>query len=249
MQSSSRIIKYSSVVEQGSKEIKSTINFPEGKVEINQIPIENSKENLESIENIGRNIIEKARRQADEILSSAMEEAQNLETEAYNKGYNTGYEEGRINGYKDSYEANIARAEEEASAIIENANKILFSAKEQYENYLKEKEIDIINLSINIAETVTKKQLASVDGVDEMIIGALTESREAKTFIIRTNSMHCDNIKAKIYDWKERLAIKGEVFVVADDSIEHGNAIIEKDNGSIMVGIDPAMKNIREALL
>ena len=100
-----------------------------------------------------------------------------------------------------------------------------------------------------MAEQILKKELKSKDGLNNLVYETIKESRNADTFIIKTNKIHVDEIKSNLSDWKESLGLKSEVFVVADESINAGNAMIEKNNGRVIVGIDIGMKSIREEIL
>ena len=61
--------------------------------------------------------------------------------------------------------------------------------------------------------------------------------------------MYKDNIEKEFELFKEETSLKSSVFVIADDSIDKGNAIIQKENGRIIVGIDCAMEKLKEELL
>jgi flagellar assembly protein FliH len=48
---------------------------------------------------------------------------------------------------------------------------------------------------------------------------------------------------------KLSLTINKDVFVLADESVEQGNALIESLNGKLVVGIDDVIGKIKEELL
>lgn len=247
------IIKDNCVEKSGKTKIITDYEISEKKTSPIEGNEKNSKEDVLRFEPLGQIIIEKAKRDRDEILRKTYEEIEDIRSTAYNDAYNKGYEEGKTNGYndgyKEAYENNIKKAEIEAKQIIDNAEKLLLSAKREYETYIKEKREYILDLTLYIAQTVLNKEVEKDDSMDKVIFKALEESAKAKTYMIKCPSEYVEHIKEKITSWKEKLALSNcEVFVIMDDSIEKGNALIEKDNGKILVGIDIALENIKKEL-
>ncbi|SFA74647.1 hypothetical protein [Clostridium frigidicarnis] len=251
----SNIIKDSSAEKSGRKIITTTYEVKPKKIET----LEDEKEKEDTIDDplrfdpLGQIIIEKAKRDRDELLRKTYEEVETIRSDAYNEAYNMGYEEGKTSGYddgyKEAYDKNIEKAKEEAGSIIENANNILLSAKAQYENYLKEKKEEILDLSLYIAQLALNKEILRDDAMDEVIFNALEESAKAKTYIIKCSEEYIDHINENVILWKEKLALNNcEVFIIKDNSLEKGNAVIEKNNGKIKVGIDVALENIKKEL-
>jgi flagellar assembly protein FliH len=252
MQSLYNVIKGNNVVAQGEKEIRTEFLFPRviknnnTSYEANEIDSsENRAREMEAYEALVKTMVANARRQSEEILSKAFEEAQRLEKEAYEKAY----AEGQENGYTDAYNEMIPQAAAEAEAIIENAKALLLEAKLQYETYLEDKKDEILKLSVSIAEHILKRELKSKDGLNELIYETIKESRNSDTFIIRVGKLYVDEIKVNIEKWKESLGLKADIFIVPDESINEGNAVIEKNNGKIEVGIDTGLKSIKDELL
>lgn len=92
MQSLYKVIKKSSVVNQGKEEIKTNYKKPVSfEKEVKEIEEENSKNFIESYENLAKNILENARRKSEELLSKAYGEAEILEEEAFKKGHDEGF--------------------------------------------------------------------------------------------------------------------------------------------------------------
>lgn len=207
---------------------------------------------LQSFNSLGENILKKARKEREDILSKVMEEAKLIEKEAYEKGYTqgnkNGYEDGHASGYKEAYEINIERAKEEASSLINEATEVLLNSKDFYTKYLEDKKKEIIELSINIAQTVLKKELQRENGIDELVQEYIESSKESKVFLIKCNKKHSDSIKAHIQEWKSYYGIE-EIHLIEDENMSEGNAEIHKDKGKCIVGIDIGMDKVREALM
>lgn len=239
------VIKSSSIKDTGHKNIVTDEEIRSAKVERES----KIKNHMDSYESLAKSIIENARKQSEAILSKAYEEAGNLEEEASvkaKKAYEDGLKKGYKEGYEKGYEDTVQKAKEESDAIISSAEDMLKNADLEYEKYLQSKTYEINELIITIAESVLKREVKQKDAINEMIFNALENSKNAKTFIIRCSSIYADEIKAQITAWKEKLGFLGEIFVIKDDSIEKGNAVIDKGNGKIVVGIDYAVKKLRE---
>lgn len=251
MQSLYKVIKSSSVVDDKPKEIITNFQHDEAKNNEKSVQVEdNAKAFIDSYENLAKNMIENARRQSEIILSSAYTEAEKIEEEAYEKAYNLGKEAGYNDGFKTAYEegyqANVDKALAEAEVIKNNADNILKSSVDEKNRYLKEKEQEIKNLIINCVEAVLKREIKDKEALNEIIYDVFSEIKNSKSIIIKSNSIYCEGFKKDLEIWKEQVPIKGEVFIIPDDSIEEGSAVIERDNGKVVVSVDIAMESIKE---
>lgn len=255
MQSSYRVIKNSSVVKEGNKSIVTSF---EGKYEIQQKELGevNARTFIDSYENLARTMVDDARKQRDSILSQAYAEAERIEKEAYENAYQRGYSEGSENGYNDGfnkayeegYKTNVHRAMQEEEFIKGNADNILKTCIAEKERYIVEKEKEIKDLIINTVESILKREVKDKDGLNSIIFQALSKVKNTKTFIIKSKAIYCEEFKGQVEIWKEQLPFSGDIFIIPDESIEEGSAIIERDNGKVVVGVDIAMDRVREIL-
>lgn len=249
MQSLCNVIKKSSVIKDGNKpivtEFQKTISVEEKELSEN-----NAKMFIDSYENLARTMIESARKQREDILSSAYAEAEKASKEAYERAYQegsqNGYNDGFNKAYEDGYKSNLDRALQEAEIIKNNADNVLKTCIEEKERYFKEKENEIKDLVINCVESILKREVKDKDGLNNILFEALSKVKNTKTFVIKSNRIHCEEFRSKINLWKEQLPFKGDIFIIPDESIEEGSAVIERDNGKIVVGVDIAMEKVRE---
>lgn len=255
MQSSCNVIKQSSVIKDGNKPIVTEFQKM-SEVQQKELGETNAKIFIESYENLARTMVEDARRQREQILSSAYAEAERISKEAYENAYQQGYNEGNQNGYNDGfnkayeegYKSNLDKALQEAELIKNNADNILKTSIEEKERYIKEKEMEIKDLIINSVESILKKEVKEQDGLNSIIFEALSKVKNTKTFIIKSNKLYCEEFKNQIDLWKEQLPFKGDIFIIPDESIEEGSAVIERDNGKVVVGTHIAMEKLRELI-
>jgi flagellar assembly protein FliH len=211
--------------------------------------------NMEGYNNLANNIIENARRQKEQILVKAYEDAQKIEENAVinvekqkKDAYEIGFKEGKELGFKSAYDETLKEAEKEKNLIIASAEDTLFNAKVEYENYLESKKVELFDLIVCAAEAVLKAELKDKSAINKMIFDALDASKKASTFIIRCNEIYVEELKAQVENWKGKLGFNGEIFIIKDNTLEIGNAVIDKGNGKLVVGIDFALQRIRELL-
>ena len=66
--------------------------------------------------------------------------------------------------------------------------------------------------------------------------------------VIRCNESHVEEFKANIENWKKKYDISGEIFIMADNKLEPGNAWIEKSSGKMEIGIDIGLEKLEQAI-
>lgn len=250
MQSSFNVIKKSSVVSEGCKKIEI-----ECKVEKTKNPIEeiNSKNNIDSYENLAKNILENARRKADKIVADSYREVQSLEENAvkkgYDEGYDRGYKEGQDKGYKDSYEKYLKKGEEEYKKTVDNCNNILLQAQNEYDKYLKDKEKEVRELVESIVYQVLKREVKDCDSLNDVIYDVLEKNKKAKSIVVRCNENYLEEVKGNIEEWRIKLPFKGEIFVIEDNLASDGKVVIETEMGKVIVDINIALEKLKNMLL
>lgn len=247
MQSSYSIIKSPSVDIKESKDIK-TEYINKGIITCEDIESDNVDRAKESFSSMRKSILEKAYIERESIIKESYEKAKNIEKETYEKSYEEGLRNGREDGYKEAYEKNIEKAKLEAKGIIDDAYTLMHNSKIEYENYLSMKQEDILSLAYSITEHILRKNIEREDGINNFIKNILEESRSSKSFVIRCNEKHKSSLCEEIERIKENLVLKSEVFIVEDNSINMGNAIVELENGIVEVGLDKAIESIKKEI-
>lgn len=204
---------------------------------------------LQSYENIGLGIIKNAKKEAEEIILKSLEKSAAIEKAAYEEGYEKGTENGYEDGYKSGYEKSLADMESKVLEELTKAEKILSSAEEDYKNYMDKKRTEILNLALDMAKVISKKELELSDGVLNLIDPILEKSKGEENIVIKCNTVHVDSIKKRLSYWQGAYSIKGEIFVLEDTFMEPGNAEVQKRTGKTIVGIDIALQNLEELIL
>ena len=207
------------------------------------------EELLKRYEEIGKRIIADAENEKKALLLRTQMEASTAERNAYEKGYEQGIKNGYDDGYKKAYDENIENAQKQAEDIVKKAENLLMSAQSDYADYLERKKKEIINLALNIAESITRKTLSCDDSMNSIIEEAFKISKGEESIILKANSVHVEELKKNCERWKLSYAIKNEIFVITDDFMEPGNVILEKPSGVVKVGIDIGIEQVKKAIL
>lgn len=207
------------------------------------------EELLERYEDIGQRIIQDAKREKQMIVLRAQMDANIAEKKAYKNGYDQGIQNGYDDGYKKVYDETIDTAKAEAAEIVGKAELLLKSAHDNYLEYLEAKKGDIVKLALEIAESIARKALSNEDSINTIVEEAFKISKGEDNIILRANSIHIEELKAEVDRWKISYGIKNEIFVLSDDFMEPGNAILEKPSGIVKVGVDIGMEQIKKAIL
>lgn len=257
MQSSYSLIK-KNLARQGQSKIISTeydlkrSAEPIIEEEIKEKPYVDPEEVLKRYEEIGKRLIEDAKREKQAMMLKAQMVADKAEKDAYEKGYSQGQQNGYDDGYKEgeakAYAETIEVARVEAEEIRRNSEILLRSAKENYEMYLDDKKKEIIDLALEIANGICKKVLVKSDSMNELIEEAFKVSKKEENVIIKTSEVHVEELKKQVDRWKIVYGVKNEIFILSDNEIEPGNAILEKTSGIVKVGIDAGMDQIKKAI-
>lgn len=251
MQSSYNLIKSSSALEASKKVIETSYTIK------NVEELDNGSYSIEdefrkNYEVLGASIIKKAKSEAEEIKRNSEIIAYEIEKKAYEEGYNqgktNGYEDGYENGYKEAIEKVRLETEQEVKDRIGRAEYILENANKEYKDYLLSKEEEILKLAFDMASIIAKKEMKISEGMLPLIESILEEAKGEENIIIRCNNIHIKAIKEKVNYYKRAYAIKGEIFILEDEFMEPGNAIIDKGTGKATIGLDIALEKLHNTL-
>lgn len=250
MQLSYNLIKSNSALEVSKKKIETNYLSKEEALE------ENKEQDIKSIEaeirksyeSLGASILKKAKREAEELLMKSRKTAIKIEKTSYEEGYAQGKENGFEDGYKEGLKKAKLETEEEVNGYIKKSEKILESANSEFKEYLKLKEKDIINIAFEMAAIIARKELQQSEGILPLLEDILNEAKGEENIIIKCNTVHVKAIKDKVDYYKKAYAIKGEIFIIEDPLMESGNAIVEKNTGKAISGLDIGLEKLEEAL-
>ena len=254
----SKIIKGNDVIVIGKKTLRNSINrLPQEEVKVvNEVQDEEFIKREEEIklklieaEKRYEQIIKDAQEESFKIIEASKGEASGIEKKAYEQGHSQGLKNGYEDGYKEAYEDNIEKAKLKASEIIQNANDTLFEAKEHVISYMKENKEHILDLSISIAEQVLREKFNDISSMDNILINIIEEYELKENVVVKVNPLYKESLDNQIIELKKNYKVNGDVFILSDESIEQGNAVIDTLKGRLIIGIDCVLDKIKEELL
>lgn len=201
-----------------------------------------------------RRILNEAAIEADNIMSKAIEEAEQvrqqihlekneweqqrplLAEESRQLGFEEGYQEGRNQGYEE-YRQTILFAQETVDA-----------SKRDYQNHIDSSEKVILDLGVKVAGKILGKKLAAEEGFLPLVKRALKNARDYKDIQLH---VHPNRYQELLSQKEELIAIfpKEIIFYIfPDDELEETACIIESENGRIDASVDSQLEEIKNKL-
>ncbi|MBO5737849.1 hypothetical protein J6R97_00755 [bacterium] len=218
------------------------IEVPKNKIEETQIETEVKPQEIDlfDIENIDftqrqekrRGSRRRGYRRIDDrnLISRAQEESENIKKSAFEEGYRLGLEKAN---------SDIEKFRAEMSNFM-NATKEVFE-------YIAP---DILEISVNIAKTIVKKELDSdPQAIINTIIDILkTVSKSEQKITIRVKPQAVQFIKDTIPNITYQYGIDTKINIISDPSIEDGGCILQTNNGIVDASVNTQIEIIKQAL-
>lgn len=211
-------------------------------------------------------IISSAQQEADELIAQAhlkiellKAEIEEEATKAKEDGYQTGYEEGFVKGEKkaeEEYTQKLAEVESkrrEAETLKERAeeekDRIIKEAEEERIERIFQSEEEILKLAFEIAEKIIRKQLLRSP---EDWLGMVREATEriagARELTVRVSAQDETYFKDHLHEIQRILSEAPQVKIVVDPSLEPGDLILQSDLGQIDARIKQQLDKMLHSL-
>lgn len=164
------------------------------------------------------------------LVSRAQEESENIKKSAFEEGYRLGLEKAN---------ADIEAFRTELSCFM-NARKDVFE-------YIAP---DILEISVDIAKTIIKKEIESDPQVlINTIVDVLrTVSKNEPKITIRVRPQSVQFIKDTIPNITYQYGIDSTINIISDPSVEEGGCVLQTNNGIVDASIDTQLEIIKKAL-
>lgn len=164
------------------------------------------------------------------LVSRAQEEAENIKKSAFEEGYKKGLEQ----------------ANEDIQVFRKNFSEFMNAPKNVFE-YIAP---DILEISVDIAKKIIKKEVESDPQVlVNTIVDVLkTVSKSEPKINIRVRPQAVQFIKDTLPNITYEYGIDAKVNIIADPSIEEGGCIFQTNNGIVDASIDTQLEIIKKAI-
>lgn len=164
------------------------------------------------------------------LVSRAQEESENIKKSAFEEGYRLGLQKA---------DADLQKFREEISNFM-NARKEVFE-------YIAP---DILEISVDIAKTIIKREL---DSDPQVLINTIvdvlkTVSKSEPKVVIRVRPQSVQFVKDTIPNITYEYGIDSKINIVADPTVEEGGCILQTNNGIVDASVDTQLEIIKKAL-
>ena len=164
------------------------------------------------------------------LVSRAQEESENIKKSAFEEGYRLGLEKAAAD--LESFRAQLTG---------------FMNAKQEVFEYIAP---DILEISVDIAKTVIKKEL---DSDPQVLINTIIDvlksvSKNEPKIVIKVRPQSVQFIKDTIPNITYQYGIDSKISIIADPSIEDGGCIFQTNNGIVDASIDTQVEIIKKAL-
>lgn len=200
-------------------------------------------------QNKANSIIEEANNKAAQMLEESKQYAAKQKEELEVLKNNT-LEEARQEGIQTGFNEGYQKASEEVYSKVVNLEAIADSAFNLKKEIILSAELEILHLSIAIAEKILKQQLEiKPEMITQIIKAAINELKDKEEIKIIVNPA----LKEQLYNFSEELkiAIKGmkTIKIIEDKTIHANSAIIESPESRIDARLETQIAQITEQLM
>lgn len=191
-------------------------------------------------------IIDGAAREGKNIIEKAKKEAEKIKKDSYDDGIKKGHEEG----YQKGYEEGLKSGFDETKDVRDQAQNVLDEAHRASREYIKNQKDEIVNLAISIAEKIIGYEADTKDEAIENIVKKSIESVIYKKSIkIWVNPLDYATLDCRMNEILEQTNDEAIVTLLKDEAIKRGGCKIETEVSSVDATIDTQLTKIKEALM
>ena len=164
------------------------------------------------------------------LVSRAQEESETIKKSAFEEGYRLGLE----------------KAQADIQAFRENLSDFMNAKKDVFEFIAP----DILEISVDIAKKIIKKELESDPQVllNTIIEVLRTISKSEPKITIRVRPQSVQFIKDTIPNITYQYGIDTKINIISDPSIEDGGCILQTNNGIVDASVNTQIEIIKQAL-
>lgn len=201
-----------------------------------------------------RRILEGAVTEADNIVSKAIEEAEQirrkvqLEQQEWDQQKSLLAEESRQQGFEQGYQEGRTQGYEEYRQTIMFAQETVDASKRDYENHIESSEKVILDIGVKIAGKIIGEKLAADEAFLPLVKRALKNSRDYKDIQLHVHPKYYQEL---INQKDELIAIFPkdiDFYIYPDDDLEETSCIIESENGRVDASVDSQLEEIKNKL-
>ncbi len=187
-------------------------------------------------------VLEAARREAENLKSQAMIEAQQ-ELEAMK---NRAYEEGKAQGYDDGYGEAVAQVEEQKNQLAQERKRL----EAEYQDLVEELEPRFVEVLTDIYEKVFRVDLKKEQNIIMHLISSTMHKIEgSNTYLIHVSKEDYPYVSMKKNEvLVTSVSANASVEIVEDMTLGANDCIIETDGGVFDCGLGTQLEELSQKL-
>ncbi len=208
---------------------------------------------LADIERNAREVLERARAEAERIRAEACEQAQQdaaaRQAAAWREGFQRGLEEGREQGLREGREAGLVAARPEIDALVAAWNSALDVFRRQRQELLDVLSREALRLAVEMARRVVHRvNEQDPEAAAAQVARALEMLGSPAQAVVVVHPDDRAAVERHLAPLAHRLAA-GEVRLVEDPAVGLGGCIARAQGGEVDAAVEPMLDRIVEAIL
>lgn len=204
---------------------------------------------LRETELMVKELLETARQEAEKIISSANEKADNLVTESKTRlqqieddAYQAGWQQGFTEGGE--------QARQEHTGLLTEARKTLEDAADERDKIIRGAEDEIAQLAVAVARKIIFREMSS----DQSIIGdivteAIKKVTDREEITVKVNPADLDQVLGRQDELTGTVKGIRKLKIMADNAVSQGGCFIETSNGTVDARLESQLAEIQQSLL
>lgn len=197
-------------------------------------------------------IIGQAQQDANEIISSALAEAQVIKDKvrderlgweqekqaliksAEESGFNSGFNEGKAQGYA------------EYRQLILSAQETVTASKVDYQSHIESSEKVILEIGLKVAGKILGKKVEeNEEEFLALVKRALKNARDYKDIRLHIHPSHYQDLLAQKHELIAVFPKEIDFYIFPDDELKEDSCLIESENGRIDASVDSQLEEIK----
>lgn len=184
----------------------------------------------------GEGIYEK-KKEAEDILKKAQENASLVEKEGYEKGFAQGEKDG------------LELGEKKATKVIENIENLLIEVSHQKKEMIKQYEREILELMFAVVKKIIHRQIKTDEQVvKDTIFEAVHFAAKKSQIIVKVNPEDFDYVERLRPEFFSKFKELKSIMVTSDPSITRGGCFCETSYGDVDARIETQLEKIYQSL-
>lgn len=210
--------------------------------------------NFEDVRAMAAKLLRVANDQAQRKLMAAEEQAQQIETAAYQEGHDKGYGEGYPKGETEGRAAGDTAAREAFAAATETVTSNLTAMLSELETRKVElqaqAEADLLQLAMAIARRIVRHELSlRPDSILPTVNEAISLANDRSDLIVRVNPDDLTPIEQELPALRQAFTDLGKVHLEADPEMVRGGVCVVSNDGEVDMRLEEQLRAIEQALI